>query len=89
MIKSVSLLVVTIAVAGVAVPSERSFIRVSLFQKLHPRRQVELDHVLQLHGDTAHCDACSSVDMHHAGGAPPLARWARHQKWALPSLFPR
>jgi hypothetical protein len=46
-------------------------------KKLHPERQVELDHVLQLHGDVVRYGACPSVDVHRAGGAPPPARLAR------------
>jgi hypothetical protein len=57
-------------------------------QRLHPERQVELDHVLQLHGDDVRYNACSGVIVHCARGAPLPARWAHRRKWALPPLFP-
>jgi hypothetical protein len=55
-------------------------------QKLCPERKVGLDHALQLHGDVVCYSACSDVVVHRAGGAPPLARWARRQRWALSPL---
>jgi hypothetical protein len=55
-------------------------------RKLHPERQIGLDHVLQLHSDVICYGSCSGVDVHRAGGDPPPARWARRQKWALSPL---
>ena len=57
-----------------------------LLQKLHPERQVGLDHALQLHGDVICYGACSDVVAHRAGGDPPLAWWARRLRWVLSPL---
>jgi hypothetical protein len=43
----------------------------SLHQKLDPKKWVELDHALWLHGDAAHCDVCSGTDLRRVGGLLP------------------